>query len=269
MPKELKDITVTHISLVKAGANKKNFIYKSDETEPTWTKDIEIKKTDEKKGIVYGIVYSPDEVDTQGDFAKAEEIEKAAYNFMKAKRLDNIDKDHTFKKEKAYVCESWIVRKGDPLFKDEKEGSWAVGIKIEDEKLKKQIEKGEIKALSMAGVAKKVDVEKAETFTIDALVEALKKVFHNVHFDLRGSHYKKSQGEDMEKEKELKKDDVAEILKSAVSEAIKPLSKEIDELKKQNKTLQDELKKHQELFDKSSQLIDLTKQKKHDDSIVA
>jgi len=271
MPKRLSDITVTHISLVKAGANKKTIIYKSDESEPVWSKDIEIKKSDDEKGIVYGIVYSPDEVDTQGDFAKAEDIEKAAYDFMKQKRVDNIDKNHSFKKEKAFVCESWIVKSGDPLFKDEKEGSWAVGIKIEDEELKKAIKKGEIKALSMAGVAKKTDekLTKEQNLTIDGLVEALKKVFNSVNFSIGGYAYQK-QGEDVEKEeKTLDTDEVAKVFKEAIASEIEPLKKEIDELKKENGDLKDELKKHQEALDKSAQVIDLNKQKKDDDSIVA
>ena len=37
---------------------------------------------DEEKRLVYGIVYEPDAVDSQGDFAKADEIEKACHQFM-------------------------------------------------------------------------------------------------------------------------------------------------------------------------------------------
>ncbi len=256
----LSDITVTHISLVKAGANKKRIIYKSAEAEPIWQKDIEIKKSDLKKGIVYGIVYSPDEVDTQGDFAKAEEIEKAAYGFMKAKNIDNIDKNHTFKKEDAYVCESWIIRKSDPMFPNEKPGSWAVGIKIESEELKKQIEKGEIQALSMAGAGRREEVAKMED-----LASVIKKTLIDIF----------TKGDEMAKEKkEVKKEDyndLQEMFKSALNEALTPFKKEIVELKKQNEDLSEELKKHQDLFDKSAQILDLTKKqtKKDSGSIVA
>lgn len=41
-----------------------------------------IQKSDERK-YTLGIVYEPDVVDSQGDFAKADEIEKAAWKFMK------------------------------------------------------------------------------------------------------------------------------------------------------------------------------------------
>ncbi len=77
MPKNrLSNIVVTHISLVKAGANNKTIIYKSSKNAPQWQKDIEIKKSNTKEGIVYGIVYAPDEIDSQGDFAKADEIKR-------------------------------------------------------------------------------------------------------------------------------------------------------------------------------------------------
>ena len=63
MANKLTNLSITHISLVKAGANKKSIIYKSDASEPSFEKDVSIAKFDEEKGVVYGIVYSPDEVD--------------------------------------------------------------------------------------------------------------------------------------------------------------------------------------------------------------
>ena len=151
----LRNIDVQYISLVKKGANKRTIIYKSADDSPhSW--EIPIRKFDEEKGIVYGIVYAPDDVDTQGEYTTAEEIEKAAYRFMRNLNLHNVDKQHSFSPEGAYVAESWIVRKGDPLFPNEKEGAWAVGIKLEDEELRDQVKKGELKALSMAGKADKL-----------------------------------------------------------------------------------------------------------------
>ena len=147
---ELKDLNVNFISLVGKGANGKDIIYKSKDD--NFSKNIPIAKHDEEKGIVVGIVYSPNELDTDNEFASKETIEKACYSFMKNKHLSNVDKDHSFKNEDAYVCESWIIKKGDPTFPDEKEGSWAVAIKIEDEKLKKAVKSGEIGGISMAGV---------------------------------------------------------------------------------------------------------------------
>jgi len=273
MPKQLKDIRVSYISLVKAGANGKEVIYKSTQEPPVWTRDFKILKNDEEKGIVYGIVYSPDEEDSQGDFAKAEDIEKAAYDFMKSKKVENIDKEHTFKKEDAFVCESWIVRKGDALFPDEKEGSWAVGIKLENDELKKAVKSGEISGLSMAGNAKKTELKKANS-TMEELVDTVKDIFSSVSFNLSGHHYR-----DLEKPKEGGKlnEELRKTLEDVLLKGLEPLNKKIEELeesmKKQDDALKktkEEIEKHEELFSKSKQFFAFEKKKKEsNDSLLA
>lgn len=151
--RRLSDIQISHISLVKAGANGRTILFKSKDEEPKHEVIVQLVKQDSKKGIVYGIVYEPDKVDTQGDIASAEEIEKAAYTFMKARNTLNVDKQHDFNNINAYVAESWIVKANDPVFPDAV-GAWAVAIKVEDPELKQAIERGDIAALSMAGDAK-------------------------------------------------------------------------------------------------------------------
>lgn len=151
--RRLSDIQISHISLVKAGANGRTILFKSKEEEPKHEVIVQLVKQDTKKGIVYGIVYEPEKVDSQGDIANAEEIEKAAYAFMKACNTLNVDKQHDFNNVNAYVAESWIVKANDPIFPDAV-GAWAVAIKVEDPELKQAIEKGDIKGLSMAGDAK-------------------------------------------------------------------------------------------------------------------
>ncbi len=160
---ELSDIAITHISLVKAGANGKEFIYKSTAVSAGYENIISIKKTDEEQGVVYGIVYAPEEVDSQGDFASAVEIKKAAYAFMKSLNAKNVDVEHSFNNENAFVAESWIVKTGDSIFPNEPDGSWAVAIQLESEALKKSAREGELQGLSMAGQATKTEVEKAES----------------------------------------------------------------------------------------------------------
>ncbi len=150
--KRLSDINISYISLVKNGANGREVIFKSSVDTPSYEKIIKLSK--EEKGVVYGIVYEPEVLDSQGDIASAEEIEKAAYDFMKARNTRNVDKNHDFNATSAYVAESWIVKSGDALFPDAI-GAWAVGIKLEDEALKEQFRKGELAGLSMAGIAKR------------------------------------------------------------------------------------------------------------------
>lgn len=157
--RKLKNLNVTWISLVDKGANNKVIIYKSAENGKR-LKEIEIAKVDKEKHLVYGIVYAPDEVDTQGDFVDAETIEKAAHDFLKHDRIHNIDKQHNLEEQKAYVVESWIVRKNDELF-PLNEGAWAIAIKVDDEELWDSIKKEEITGLSLYGSAE-AETEEAE-----------------------------------------------------------------------------------------------------------
>ena len=179
---KLTDISVDFISLVRKGANKKEVIFKSADAGEQELKTVNIAKTDEEKRIVYGIVYAPDEVDTQGDFAEAADIEKAAYDFMAQLNGRNIDKGHSYVPENAFVAESWLIRKGDPLFPDEPEGAWAVGIKVEDDALWEEVKKGEISGLSMGGTA----IKKAADFKTVSATDNIWKHVDNLGYVIRG-----------------------------------------------------------------------------------
>lgn len=242
--KKLKDIAITHISLVKAGANGKAIIYKSADATPTYDKQIVIKKTDNEKGIVYGIVYSPNEVDTDGEFTDANEIVKAAYGFMKAKNTTNVDKQHSFENEKAFVAESWIVKKNDSIFPDEKEGSWAVAIKLEDDELKKAVKDGEIAGISMAGTAQKEDVEKS--FSLSDLLDVFTKLFSSTSVNLSGHVYNDKINK---QEDELKKEDI----EAAVKVAVEPFIKSVKDLEGKVETLEKEKKEMEDLLKQSKQ----------------
>lgn len=161
----LKEIDVEFISLVHKGANRKKIIYKSDNyhDNPLFDKVVEIKKVDDDKKLVYAIVYSPGEVDAHGDVADAQTIERAAYNFMRKGITKNVDKGHDYKADEGFVAESWITKENDSLFPDDPIGSWAVGIKVENEDTWQQIKKGEISGVSLAGLAKVEIIEKSVT----------------------------------------------------------------------------------------------------------
>jgi hypothetical protein len=187
MAVELKNIVVKYISLVGKAANKRQFIYKSaDKDEPTVEREIKIAKYDDEKGLVYGIVYAPDDLDTDQEFATSETIEKAAYQFMADLSLHNVDAQHDFQKRDAVVVESWLTKAGDPLFPDDPPGSWAVGIKVNDEALKADIRDGKVKGLSMAGTADKATTKAAtfnESRAIDdmwTLTSALERVVRSI-----------------------------------------------------------------------------------------
>ena len=111
---------------------------------------IDFKKSDSNKHVVFGEVYKPDVRDTDGNFMTAETIEKMAYNFMKQGRNSQINENHTGYKDKGYVVESFIVRKGDPDFI---EGSWVVGVHVPDVEIWKQVENGTLTGFSIEGTA--------------------------------------------------------------------------------------------------------------------
>lgn len=251
MPKLLKNIEITHISLVKAGANGKEIIYKSSEKDPMHNISIDIKKSDDEKGIVYGIVYAPNSVDTDDEYTTADEILKAAYGFMKSQHTTNIDKDHSFNNEKAFVAESWIIKANDSIFPDEPIGSWAVAIKLEDEELKKGVKDGEIAGISMAGKAEKVDedITKADEkmVSLKDVLAFFKEKFGYTSVNIHASHdsaidKSKKQGEN----EDMKAEDIAAIVKEAVKplgDELTKLNTKVEKLEKSNKEQQEELKK--------------------------
>ncbi len=157
------DLDIEYISLVREPANrKKRLVLKSVEGEKAKVDFyVPFQKSNDEDMIVYGVVYSPGEVDAQGDFTTEEEIKKAAWNFMKSGRVWNVDVEHTEKRVPAYVAESWLSKGGDPLFPDEPVNTWIVGVKVEDEGLWTDIKKGKYQGFSMAGVAKVQEVEKS------------------------------------------------------------------------------------------------------------
>ena len=92
----------------------------------------------------------------------AEEIEKAAYDFMRARRTRSVDTDHSFEEGAGFVAESWLVKENDPLFADEPAGAWAVGIKVTGEEVWERVIKGELKGLSLAGLARAVEMTRGQ-----------------------------------------------------------------------------------------------------------
>lgn len=179
MKNELRNIDIHVLSLVDKGANQKTIIWKCSDAKDTYKRTFEIKKTDEDKRIVYGIVYSPDEYDAHEDYSTAGEIEKACYNFMKNARTKQIDKQHDLNtNQDCYVGENWIVKNNDALFPDEV-GAWATGIKVENDEIWEQVKKGEITGISMYGTAEKIAKDDDITKDDSNFLKRLKRMFES------------------------------------------------------------------------------------------
>jgi hypothetical protein len=107
--------------------------------------------------LVFAEVYAPDRPDSGGDYMTKGDIQKAAYNFMKHQRLDQVDTQHNNELVKgATIVESFIARKGDPVFI---EGSWVVGMHIDNAEMWDKIKKGEINGFSLEAMATASPVE--------------------------------------------------------------------------------------------------------------
>jgi len=221
---KLKDIKISHISIVNKAANKRAFILKFEDKEFAEVVNTQISKIDSDKQMIYGIVYAPEDVDAHGDYTTKEEIEKASQEFMKSLNNLNIDKGHSFKNEQAFVAESWLIRKGDALFPKEKEGAWAVGIKVESQDLWNEIKSGAYTGLSMAGLA---TLEKQES-KLDKAIQIIKDLFK------KENEMTKEEVMAIAKEVTLKKEDLAVIFKSAFADAVKPMLERLEKIEKQS-----------------------------------
>ncbi len=102
----------------------------------------------EDRRLVYGEVYAPWQIDTDGETMTPEAIEGMAHRFLAAGRTNKIDIQHDGKESGALVVESFIARKDDP--DDFVLGSWVLGVVIPKEHWG-AVKSGEINGFSFAG----------------------------------------------------------------------------------------------------------------------
>jgi hypothetical protein len=122
---------------------------------------VQIVKADAEKQIVYGVVYAPYVMDTEGEFMFPEDIELMAHEFMRLKLDEVIDTNHDKTANGSYPVESFIARAGDP---DYPEGAWVLGVKCTDEMWTKY-KNGEINAYSFEAMVSPVECDiEVETY---------------------------------------------------------------------------------------------------------
>ena len=112
---------------------------------------VEIFKADAKQHIVWGVVLQPGVPDLQGDIISAEEIEKAAHDYMINSRVTGFRHKRVLD---AAIVESYIA-KSDEIFEGEhiKKGSWLVGMQVFDMEVWKGVETGDYHSFSIGGFA--------------------------------------------------------------------------------------------------------------------
>ena len=149
---KITDLVVEFVSIVARPATGKTVVLKSGGAQVTGhVLPFRALKGDDELQIAYGVVYPANTVDAHGHWAEPATIRKAMERFMRSAQTGNIDKQHNFSKQDAFMVECWIVRKGDPLFPDEPEGSWAAGVKVLDPDLWKALKAGDYTGFSLAG----------------------------------------------------------------------------------------------------------------------
>ena len=146
------------------------------------TKTVTLKKADDAKRIVYGVVLDPYIVDAHDDYLSPAEIETTSHNFMASSRM--IGLDHNGATE-AQVVESWIqpypdsdeykkAVAGEPHralrtpFGDDfiHSGSWVLGVKLSPENWAK-VQAGELNAFSIGGFGTRENIEASEMPKVD------------------------------------------------------------------------------------------------------
>jgi hypothetical protein len=137
--------------------------------------EMPIAKVDKESRTIYGVVYKAskefddtgqptDYEDTQGNWAKADEVKKACHSFNK--KLQNtalfkggVDKQHNEKAGYGIVVESYIA-KTDERDINAEAGDWVAAIEVTDEGCWKEVLKGDVTGFSIGGKAQIIEVEK-------------------------------------------------------------------------------------------------------------
>lgn len=121
-----------------------------------------IKQDSGWEGLVYGVVYAPNEVDAHDDFALPEDIESAAHSFMKTQTLNlGHYKDQELTKNDAQIVESFIAPIDfvyDGSDQTITKGSWVLVTQVYNEDIKDDVIKGEFAGWSLEGLAERVEV---------------------------------------------------------------------------------------------------------------
>lgn len=151
----LTQLTIKFISLVPAGANRRELVAKGD---GGWTLQAEIRKLDDERREATSVVYPVGEVDTQGDFMTEADFDAAMADFMAKGRTaagKAADVDHDEQPTGDYFVEAWKIQPKDPRFPDDA-GAWAVTRKVVDDARWEAIKAGAYKAFSFGGTAVRI-----------------------------------------------------------------------------------------------------------------
>lgn len=129
---EFAQLRVQFISLVKHPANRRPVLIKTADG-VQFELPVRILRKDNSKRLIYGVVYEPGLIDTQGDSASPEVITLAAHEFLRLGLVKMIDFQHDFDPGKGSVVESFILNGTDDRYPGVTKGAWVVAIELAPE----------------------------------------------------------------------------------------------------------------------------------------
>jgi len=155
--------TVKAIDKLKASikAKKLSVVCKSDVRDEDVTKfsrECEFVSKNEEKRLVYGVVYAPDEYDTDGEWALGTTIEAAAHQFMLEHQTMKVQ--HLVTNESIAIVESYIapadfILDGERIVK----GTWMLVSKVFDDEVWELVKTGDLTGYSMGGYSRRIAEE--------------------------------------------------------------------------------------------------------------
>lgn len=176
------EVGVDAISLVESPAIEENFVALNNHK-------VEFKTIDEDKKLVVGLALIPEKAIYRRDgkkeyhiFFSKETVRKAAELYLQKHNTNNATLEHQTKAKGVSVVESWIVE--DP--KQDKTsmyglnavtGSWAVVMRIDDDKIWNAVKKGTYKGLSIEGFFAEKETLNKE-LTAAELLEKIKAILN-------------------------------------------------------------------------------------------
>lgn len=172
---------VQAISLVEFPAIEVDFIAMSKKNK------VKLSEIQEEKRMVYGAVLIPDQLIYReeddgtpyyGKFSK-KLIEKLAYGFLQKNLQHSHTVDHAFAVTGLTVVESWIKMgesdKSISLGFNLPEGTWFIGVKIENEEVWSQVKEGKIKGFSIEAFLCEIGIEMSNKENVNAFLTDVKK----------------------------------------------------------------------------------------------
>lgn len=172
---------VESISLVDEPAIEENFFFfnakerhqfqTNDEQQeiigPAMIPDKRIYRRD-KSGFEYEVYFTP------------ETIRTVAQQYMKSGLQHSLNVDHSDKDAKSYIFQSYIVDSSKginaPKGIECGDGSWIVGVKVEDKDVWADIKAGKMKGFSIEGLFNQVEVKDAELNQIFSLIADINNI---------------------------------------------------------------------------------------------